>query len=74
MHIPKHKHISTDTLHRWDLSLIEFAIKTICVDEQIESSEIKLFKKYTKSILDKISNQYLNIAELLIDVGNNTEE
>jgi len=77
-----------------ELILIEFAIKTIYADEQVEYSEIKFFKSIrhrlkisdekileqfsdisnieqfleediiTESVLDKITSQYLDIAEL----------
>lgn len=87
-----------------ELSLIEFAVKTIYADEQVEYSEIKFFKNIrhrlkinnekilevfpeiemfleedivTESILDRITNQYLDMAELplfdLIDIDSNTE-
>jgi len=74
-----------------ELTLIDFAIKTIKADEQIEFSEVKFFKNIrhrlkvsddsilavfpdieqfleedivTESFLDKITNQYLEAAEL----------
>lgn len=74
-----------------ELTLIDFAIKTIYADEQVEYSEIKFFKNIrhrlkisdenilsvypdieqfleedivTESFLDKITNQYLDTAEL----------
>lgn len=86
-----------------ELSLIEFAVKTIYADEQVEYSEIKFFKNIrhrlkinnekilevfsdiemfleedivTESILDRITNQYLDMAELplfdLIDIDSIT--
>lgn len=74
-----------------ELTLINFAIKTIYADEQVEYTEIKFFKNIrhrlkisdenilsvypdieqfleediiTESFLDKITNQYLETAEL----------
>lgn len=74
-----------------ELTLIDFAIKTISADEQVEYSEIKFFKNIrhrlkisdenilsaypdieqfleediiTESFLDKITNQYLETADL----------
>ncbi len=88
-----------------ELSLIEFAIKIINADEQVEYSEIKFFKNIrhrlkigdekilelfpdielflekdivNEPIIDKISNQYFDIAELplfdLIDVNDSTDQ